>query len=276
VHKTTVCILGAGEVGTACALRLFRAGFALCMVEKYPPTDIYFHHNFSAALFSGKKTINNITARTLSGSIEAGNVAPEIALHDFLSYQLANREIALLNESQSKELKNFSVDYIVKSCNEPFAKLESYLEAEAKGIVVGRDENTAVAHYTVANDILYHGRVIYPFLSDSMETPVKMEARQTRCLQIKAPLEGVFSTFRRVDDFIREKEELGRINDLPILSPASGHISGLLNSGLMVGAKTVFAEVNTAKDFVSALSLPPKAFALAGGVLEAICYDLHL
>ena len=276
MRKKRICILGSGRVGTACALRLYRAGFEVCITEKHPPTDIYYHQTFSGAFFSGRKVINEITARTLAGAVEAGNVEPGISLQNFISYQFANREIALLNLNESQGLKNFPIDYVVKTRSESFTDVEQNIAPEAKWIATGRQANSSPVHYPVADDELYGGQVIYPFLQDTIALADKEKEAPPHFMQVKAPLEGVFVTLRRVDDFIREKEEIGKINDLPILSPVTGHLSGLLNSGMMIPPKTVFAELNTGKEFVPDAPLPVRAFALAGGVLEAVLFDINL
>jgi len=93
---------------------------------------------------------------------------------------------------------------------------------------------------------------------------------------VRAPLEGVFTTNCMLDGWIHEKQELGRINDIPILSPLSGKITGLLNSGLIIPGGTAFAEVCPATKSISAKRISVQSYAMAGGVLEAILYDIQL
>jgi xanthine dehydrogenase accessory factor len=272
VQKKNVCIIGSGTDGTACALRLFRAGFGIMIIEKSPPVDIYHHLTFSRAYFSGKRSIDGITARTLPGAIEAG-LEPDIQIKDFVDFQIKNREIALLTHEQVLFLKNIQIDYLVLTDSQVLADDIIHISNNTKLICIGFNENVADCRYRIANDPVHFGQVLYPFLDDKAFSSKEINGTSESDNIIKAPLEGVFTTLKQVGDNIYEKDEAGRINDIPILSPFAGRITGLLNSGLFIQSKTIFAEVNPVKNIISTSVLPQSSFALAGGVLEAVIFD---
>ena len=273
MREEKICIIGTGQVGTACALRLFRAGFPVIMLEKHPPADIYHHITFSSAYFSGKRTIEEITARTLPGAIEAGMEA-DIALEEFVLYQLKNREIALLNTTQAAILKNLQPAYALYCDVSFFEEVDEHLAEECALIALGQNPPRQ-ARYRIADNDIYLGRVEYPFLDERPASEIAAKSEQKDKEFIRAPLEGIFTSIKQVGETVREKEEIGRINDIPIFAPLSGRLAGLLNSGLMIPAKTVFAAIDKISG-KSAKILEPQAFAIAGGALEAVLYDINL
>jgi len=133
--------------------------------------------------------------------------------------------------------------------------------------------NKATMQYIIEDISPYTGRVNYPFLDDVY--PDKIIAAESQSTTIKAPLEGVFIANKKINDFIHEREPIATINQIPILSPASGKIEGLLNSGMFIKAATVFCQINSANS-PNAATIPEKYFSLAGGVLEALIYDINL
>lgn len=273
MREEKICIIGTGPVGTACALRLFRAGFPVIMVEKQPPLDIYQHSTFSSAYFSGRRTIDEITARTLPGAIEAG-MAADIAVQEFILYQIKNREIALLTTEQASFLKTVQPAYAVYSNSSFHSEINEHLPDECTLITLGQNP-PGESRYRIADNDLYLGRVEYPFLDNRLASGASESSERKNKEFVRAPLGGVFTSLKQIGDAVYEKEEIGRINDIPILAPLSGWIAGLLNSGLLIPAKTVFAEIHKASKKAAKI-IEPQAFAIAGGVLEAILYDINL
>jgi len=275
VQKKTICIIGSGTDGTACALRLFRAGYGVIIIEKSPPVDIYHHLTFSSAYFSGQRTIDDITARTLPGAIDAG-LDPDIHTAAFLNYQMKNREIALLHHEQASCLTEFHIDYVVLTNTHLSSEWSFKVSNTAKLISIGFSEDAADCPYIIANDPVYFGQVMYPFMDDKIVKAKEIVIGHEDDNTIAAPLEGVFTSSKKTGDKIYEKDEAGRINDIPILSPFTGWISGLINSGIFIKPKTVFAEISGKKYPGPSYVLPQSSFAVAGGVLEIVIFDSNL
>lgn len=273
----TVLITGCSDLGTACALRLFRAGFRIILIEYDRPPDIYHTRTFGAAAYSGCKTIEKVTARTIANAVEIGSIEPEASLHHFISFQSANREISLLSQSDSSILSEINIDYTLIANSELYKSIKENLpESKLIGFSSSQSLQACGGGYIISDEAPYFGRVIYPFLDDEFIKPDTKSRRKETLLQVKAPIEGVFTASKTVSDRVNKKEEIGKIGDIPILAPVDGQISGMLNSGIIITATTVFAEIDFSGGVKDVNIIPKENFCLAGAVLEAVLYDKQL
>ena len=276
-ERLKIAIAGAGDAGTATAIRLFYAGFDVFVIAENLPIDIYHARNFNQALFTGYKRVEGVVARTLPGAIEKGDVDPEISVKEFIRLQGTNREIPIVSVQDLPELKNEPVEYVFFAKPEFIAPVADVFSDSAVFIGLDSFSTKQAMQYRVAQHGDYAGRVLYPFvdLYQSAEKPAEKKFG-LGVHQVKAPLEGIFTATKQPDEKVLEREEIGRINDIPILSPANGKISGILNSGIIVPAGTIFAEICSGRMAPSARIIPSENFNVAGAVLEAVLYNEKL
>lgn len=266
-----ILIVGSSDRCTACALRLYRAGFLPLLVSG-PAYDLHHSRTFSAALSAGEVTRESLTAMTIARALEKNICQPGDGVHAAIKKIQHNRQLPLLTEQDIKNFDGPGFDYIVVVGEDSLVKIPSRLTDNSRWI--GTSVDRRGLHYFVAAEGEQTGRVQYPFLEES---PAVVHTKQTSPAEIvKAPLEGVFVATVSIDELVREKQELGRINEIPILSPIAGKVTGLLSSGQLIPAHTPFAEINHLHNHPSGRQLPAEAFSIAGGVLEAILYDIHL
>ncbi len=263
-----VLITGTDDNATATALRLFRSGFKVILFSHQKPLDLHFHRNFSRIVFAGQGEVEGITAITFSKALELGLLEPDQSALDFINFMVNDRKIPIVFPEDLKKSPIIPVHYVVNLAADLYSELESFLPETAHLIDL---ENRSEGHLRVSKQPATWGQVQYPFLEpkEIPENYPKLHVQK----RIHAPLEGVFVATKNINDPILEKEEIGKLNEIPILSPYSGKISGLINSGAMVSAHTPIAEITTGRLEINARILPMEAFALAGGVLEAILYD---
>ena len=271
-----ILITGSGDLATAAALRLFRSGYQITLFAPDRPLDIHHNRTFSNAVYNGEKMVEEVTACTRSGSAAKGDCAPETPLDAFVDFTSTNRQIPILTEEDLTEVVTLQFDYIFTAETEMFEKVPSRVTENSVIISKAGDVAANVSRYQICVDPVYYGRVMYPFNREDFFNCGADKQDSGLNEKVRAPLEGVFTATTMIGSIIHEKQELGRINDIPILSPASGKISGLLNSGLIIPAGTVFAEICSVSDTAPVKLIPAESFAVAGGVLEAILYDLNL
>ena len=274
--RQTVLIVGASDLGTACALRLFHSGFHIVIIEKDCPFDIYHSRSFSSAVFSGSRTIENVKAKTYAQALDEDALKPDSNISDFLKFTILNREIPVMLESEKSYLRQLSADYCIICQPNLYEKIKSDISEECKIIGFAEDINMRDNAYTICNSGQNFGRVLYAndelLIAESNITQHKKDIYY----QIKAPIEGVFQSSKSIDELIREKEEIGKIGNIPILSPVLGRISGILNSGVIIPAGIVFVEIDTSHSGMSGYLLFRDSFCLSGAVLEAIMHDSDL
>jgi len=275
-EQKQILICGTDDLASAVAIRLFRAGFHVILLAASRPQDLHYQRTFSAAVYAGSREIEQIGADTISGLLEKGEINPDTAIADFIHYTLANRHIPILLSGDIKNSLNFNADYIFVSDADLFEIIPERMSDNS--VLITPADIGAIEHarYRICRDSACLGNVIYPFNRDSFADCKKDKEDMRESEIVRAPLEGVFTTNCMLDGWIHEKQELGRINDIPILSPLSGKITGLLNSGLIIPGGTAFAEVCPATKSISAKRISVQSYAMAGGVLEAILYDIQL
>jgi len=276
VPHLTVLIVGASDLGTACALRLFRSGLHVIIIEKDCPLDIYHARSFSNAVFSGSKTIDAITAKTYAQVLEEDALNSGSTVTNFIQFAVLNREIPVLTESDKVYLNHSNINYCIVCEPVLYKKIIHALPEETSLIGFASEKKPDSYAYTICNSGANFGRVFYAndaLLNTTSDISLN---KKEKYQQIKAPLEGVFQSSKSIDELIHEKEEIGKVDDIPILSPFLGRISGVLNSGVIISAGTVFAEIDVSHSGLSGHFLSRDSFCLAGAVLEAVMYDSKL
>lgn len=269
-----VLIAGSDDLGSACALRLYRSGMRVTIVAQDRPLDIHYLRTFSGAVYSGSKTIEGVQGLTISGAIDSGDVEPDILVKSFMEYQHADRKIPILTDSDLSSSKDaVDADYIIITDVNVFHNIRSVIPEDAKSIGFSDKAGEFTANYLIGEKSPDTGKVFYPFLDNIPTEEKKPVDIRLNKIQIRAPIEGIFTASKQCGDHVFEKDEVGRIGEIPILSPDAGHITGLLNSGLIVKAGVVFAEISHAVNKNAHMQIPDHNFSLAGGVLEAVMYD---
>ncbi|NOX90599.1 MAG: hypothetical protein GXO77_16460 [Calditrichaeota bacterium] len=265
-----VLICGTDDHSTACALRLFRAGFRIILAAFQNPVDLHQHRTFTRTVYSGFRTIDGVTARTFSHCIEKNLIPMESSFDQYLQFMLNNNEIATLLIDDLKTGYKIPCDYAVNIDSAVFHKIQPHLNDEVRLVSINCDE---ASDYLISTHFAYVGRVIYPFDENADEFKKSDLFEKKPTTVINAPIEGVFVASKEINRPILEREEICKINDIPILSPVCGIITGLINSGLMITSATPVAEISPKKITYDARLLPVESFAIAGGVLEAIIFD---
>lgn len=264
-----VLVTGSGDEASAVTIRLFRAGFKVVLAAPNKPVDLHYHRNFTRCVFAGKGQIQGVSAITFSQALQEETVSPEVRLSDFITFALANRQVPIILLDELKRGQRIEAQYLIKLDDQIFDQLKSNLPDDIK-IIGDKLEEGVDLWVGRQGNIL--GQVQYPFLEEIQEDDLrKFKPRVAQI--IETPLEGVFVATKEIGDHVFEREEIGKLNEIPILSPYSGVISGLINSGAMVRPHTPLAEITTGRQGIDPRRLPVEAFALAGGILEAILYD---
>ncbi len=266
----TVLICGTGDYATASAIRLFRAGFKLLLLGKSPYYDIHQNRTFTRAIFQGFRKIRGVTARTLSDAVSRNSLPLGASLQQFISFTIKNQEIPLVLLQDLKEHEKFAVDYVLRFDEELYEALREHLNGTETTIA---PDKAADAHYRLCTKPEFWGEVIYPFDDEEEFESKSSESIPSPVSVVRAPIEGMFEATVEVGQKIHEKEELGKINEIAIFAPGAGVVSGILNSGLIVERGQAIVEISSPKIAGNARVLPPEAFSLAGGALEAILFD---
>jgi len=85
-----------------------------------------------------------------------------------------------------------------------------------------------------------------------------------------APAGGVFQGLRQIGDRISRGDLIGRVEDFAVASQIDGVLRGILHDGLVVHAGMKVADVDPRGVVEYCFTVSDKAWAVGGGVLEAI------
>ncbi len=270
-----VVILGAGDLGTACALRMFRSGFKVILIEAENHQNVHYTRNFSGVIYSGIKNINGVQARISSDLLQREDISIENFEKSFLPFILNNNEIPLVTESELSSLSRIKTHYLVIADPDLMGMINDYdvVDEDVK-IITFHEMEISNATYIIDQS----GLVIYPFLKEEFEILSKHDYKINTTLNyIKAPIEGIFISQKELNSSIRLKEEIGKIGNRSIVSLFEGKVTGLINSGTIVTKETNIAEINSLKESkYDGKIIPDEYTLLSGGVLEAILFDINL
>ena len=255
-----IIIRGAGDRGTAAAMKLFRSGFRPVLTERKQPRNIYSFRNYSDVVYLGRKSIENIECRLINytGHTDS-DLWQEI---DFIRH---DRKIPLVNVEDIDQLNEYGHRIVIDCPDAGFPPVAMEWENYACVIrlgpefVVGRD-----GHYVIGTAGHEQG-VVYR-VPHELQCPEKENQHLSR-----SPMDGVFIAQKEAGEHVREKEIIGTLNDINILSPGHGEIAGILHSGhFVVHGQPLFEIRSELRIADNCKNLPVYCHAIAGGVLEAV------
>lgn len=256
----TIVIRGAGDLATGVALRLYRAGLRnLVMLETAHPLAVRRTVAFSECIYHDHMTVEGVTATHVQTS-------------DHVASTWRKGNIPVLIDPEAITLPELCpqvlVDAIIAKRNLGTTCIQAPLVIGlGPGFTAGKD-----VHMVVETMRGHHlGRVI----SEGTAQPNTGVPGTIGGYSIErvcwAEQEGLFSTDLEIGDMVSTGDELGRVNDEPVLAKVSGVVRGLLRNGTPVKKRTKLGDVDPRGTVSYCNEASDKALAIGGGVLEAIC-----
>jgi hypothetical protein len=210
-------------------------------------------------VYLGEKIIEDIRCQLINASNDTQT------LTDRINKSRRDRLIPCVNGDFPKIINSYEPEIIIDSRGHDTADSDwgwrdfACVIRIGSTFKVGRD-----GHFVIGAAHEELGRVY--------RTPVDLACKVSQSNFIShAPLEGVFISHNTIGDKIAEREEVGSINEIPILAPRNGLLSGLLHSGHFVKSHQPLFEIipaGTRIDLSKQTSV--HCLAIAGGILEAI------
>lgn len=255
-----VLVRGTGDVASAIALRLFRAGYQVLMHDGPEPTAPRRGMAFTDAVFDGIATLDGVRAR-------------RVDLVPSLGVALAERSAVLVTTAAWLETLN-AMSWVALID----ARLRKRAVPEAQRgltrVSIGVGPNfTAGGNVDYAIETSWGDR-----LGEIVESgPTLALAGEPRSLGgigrerfIYAPAAGRFRTSLRIGEAVAKGDEVGQIDDLVQFAPISGIIRGLTHDNVPVQEKTKIVEVDPRGDPSTAFGLGERPKRIADGVHHAL------
>jgi len=263
VNNILVVIRGGGDLATGVAIRLFRAGFSIIMLEIDHPTVIRLPVSFARAVYEGKAMVEDIEAILISFWKEAKEI-------------IKLQKIPVLIDREGSCIEKLSptilIDAIIAKRNLGTRIDQAPLVIGlGPGFTAGQDVDAVVETKRGHNlgRVYYQGQV-----APDTGVPGEVEGESIRRL-LRAPAEGKIAPLHKIGDLVQEGEVIAKIGGVPVKAEISGVLRGLIypQSWVTKGMKVGDIDPRGIKEYCFTVS--DKARSLGGAVLEAICAYLN-
>jgi xanthine dehydrogenase accessory factor len=89
---------------------------------------------------------------------------------------------------------------------------------------------------------------------------------------VRSPASGKITNISRIGDSVEKGQTIAHVGEAPVVSPLSGVLRGLIQSGIAVDERMKIGDVDPRGKTEYCYTISEKSRAIAGGVLEAILY----
>ncbi len=263
MNKRLIVIRGGGDIATGVAVRLFRAGFPLVILEIARPTVIRLPVSLARAVYEGKARVEDVEAVL----IPSWEKAEEI---------IQSGKVPVLIDPEGNSLEKLSATVLVDAI---LAKRNLGTRINQAPLVIGlgpgftAGEDVDVVIETKRGHDL--GRVIYQGQAAAdTGIPGEVGGESIRRL-LRAPAEGKITPFYQIGDLVEAGEVIAEVEGVPLRGEISGVLRGLIypQSWVRKGMKVGDIDPRGIREYCFTVS--DKARAIGGGVLEAICAYLN-
>jgi xanthine dehydrogenase accessory factor len=250
-------VRGGGDLGTACALRLIRAGLRLIVAEQPAPTTVRRTVAFSEAVVEGRIEVEGVVAVRVDSASD-------------IRTALLNGQVPVLVDPGLTQVLPLLPDLILDAT---VAKAGTGMTREmapgtialGPGFVAGADVD-AVIETNRGPDL---GRVIWNGPAEANTHVPAAVAGHAQDRVLRSPIAGVFQAWNTIGDIVDEDAVVGDVDGEVVRAPFPGLVRGLLRSGIEVRKGMKVGDLDPRLDVFLCYRVSDKALAVAGGALEA-------
>ncbi len=259
MNNILVIIRGGGDLATGVAVRLFRAGFPVMILEIERPTVIRLPVSFARAIYEGKVIVEDVEAVL----IPSWEKAEEI---------IKKGKIPVLIDPKGNCIEKLSptvlVDAILAKRNLGTRKDQAPLVIGlGPGFTAGEDVDVVIETKRGHNlgRVYYQGQAV-----PDTGVPGEIGGESKRRL-LRAPAEGKIVPLHQIGDLVKAGEIIAEVEGVPLKAEISGVLRGLIYSQSWVvrGMKVGDIDPRGVREYCFTVS--DKARSIGGAVLEAIC-----
>jgi len=263
MNNILVIIRGGGDLATGVAVRLFRAGFSVIILEIDHPTVIRLPVSFAGAVYEGKVIVEGIEAVLISSWEKAEKITKL-------------NKVPVLVDPKGNCIKKLSpavlVDAILAKRNLGTKINQAPLVIGlGPGFTAGKDVDAVIETKRGHN----LGRVIYQGqAAPDTGVPGEVGGESKRRL-LRAPADGKIIPLHKMGDLVKIEEVIAEVEGVPLKAEISGILRGLIypKSWVTKGMKVGDIDPRGIREYCFTVS--DKARSLGGAVLEAICAYLN-
>jgi len=259
MNNILVIIRGGGDLATGVAVRLFRAGFSVIILEIERPTVIRLPVSFARAIYEGEAIVEGIDAVLIPSWEKAEDI-------------IKKGKIPVLIDPKGNCIEKLSptviVDAILAKHNLGTRIDQAPLViALGPGFTAGEDVDVVIETKRGHNlgKVYYQGQAV-----PDTGVPGEVGGESKRRL-LRASAEGKIVPLHQIGDLVKAGEIIAEVEGVPLKAEISGVLRGLIYSQSWVvrGMKVGDIDPRGVREYCFTVS--DKARSLGGGVLEVIC-----
>lgn len=254
--KQLIWIRGAGEIGSAVAISLYKSGFNIFLSEISPPLAIRRTVTFSDAIVDGETSAMGIQSKRLKlDQYESGKQ------YSYIPQFLDNVE-----EIQSLCPSILIDTRMIKSYNEDYRNWADHIIGFGPGFSTHKNCH-AVIETKRCHDL---GKIIYEGAAIKNTGVPGVLGGESAKRVIYSNSEGNLKWKVDFGDIVEKNQLLGTINSIhEIKSPLNGMIRGLIHPSVPMKPGLKIADVDPRGEGIDCLNLSDKARSLGRAALEA-------
>ena len=255
-----VLVRGAGDVGSAVAHRLFRAGYGVVVVDDPRPAHARRGMAFTDAFHEGTCRLDDLLAKRARD------------VDDLPPMARCGRAVPVTDAPADLVLGILRPDILVdarmrkRAMPEPQRGLAPLTVGLGPNFVAG--EGVDVAVETSWGEAL--GTVIRRGSPRPLAGDPRPIAGHSRDRYVAAPDDGLFVTTRAIGEAVAPGDEVARIGPHVLVAPLAGILRGLTHEGARVSRGRKVIEVDPRGDPRAAFGIGERPARIASGVQEAI------
>lgn len=259
-ERASVLVRGVGDVGSAVAAVLFRAGYSVALHDEPAPATPRRGMAFTDAVFDGVAVLDGLTARRVENPAELRRMLIAAALLPVTVWPFA----------EMLRAADWSAVIDARMRKRAVPERQRGLAPLTIGLGPNFDagNNVDLAIETMWGERL--GEVV----EAGGTLPLGGEPRPIggvgRARFVYAPEAGRFQTTARIGDRVEEGDAVAALGALSLRAPIGGVLRGLTRSGVEVAARTKVIEVDPRCDPAGAFGLGERPRRIAAGVLKAL------
>jgi xanthine dehydrogenase accessory factor len=250
-------VRGGGDLATAVAVRLWRAGLRLLVLELREPRAVRRGVAFAEAVYAGQTAVEGVPARRIAGLADLDSCwragAVPVLVDPHASCLAVLRPTVLVDARMAKQPLDTRRDQA------------PVVIGLGPGFTAGEDAD-AVVETQRGHGM---GRVIWEGAADP-DTGVPAEiAGHAADRVLRSPVAGRLEAVAQIGDRVEAGQVVARVDGVPIRAAFVGVVRGLLHPSVALRAGDKVGDVDPRARIEHCWTVSDKGWAVAGGVLEA-------
>lgn len=257
-YEDIILIKGAGDLASGVAARLLRSGYSVVMTEIQTPMMVRRSVSFGEAIYEGVVRVEDLTAEWVKDIAVARLAIKQNKIPILIDPQADCRfelhPIALIDAIMAK--RNTGTQITDAAC----------VIGLGPGFCAGKDCHIAIE----TNRGHFLGRVITEGYAEPDTGSPGNVVGKTEERILRAPTSGIVEVRAKIGDLVTDGQTIAFVQGQPVYARISGVLRGLLRDGIYVSSGTKMGDIDPRAEPSHCVTISEKAYAIAGGVLEAL------